>query len=172
MAKEAAISERHGAAWRNQGLDYLSAASYQARRQANPRQGVFCAWGSPFFADFLWRGKESQRGALPLSATASKEASRAEPAPTVKQSFNSCFQVLLGTCSLARVFRAFQRMMLANPRKQGVPGHPTRKRPIYKGYRGACLEIPYLRGFPGMPFRLFDHYEVPYTPLGAAAGAG
>ena len=75
--------------------------------------------------------------------------------------------------------------MLANPRKQGIPKHPTRKRPIYKGFRGTCPETPYLRGIqtgywemlyprelPGMSFRIFDHYEVPYTPLGAAAGAG
>ena len=34
--------------------------------------------GSRFFADFLWRGKESQRGALPLSATASREVSWGE----------------------------------------------------------------------------------------------
>ena len=32
------------------------------------------------FADFLWRGKESQRGALPLSATVSREVPWVEPA--------------------------------------------------------------------------------------------
>jgi len=30
------------------------------------------------FADFLWRGKKSQRGALPLSATNLKEVARLE----------------------------------------------------------------------------------------------
>ena len=34
--------------------------------------------GSRFFADFLWRSKESQRGALPLSATDSKKAPTVE----------------------------------------------------------------------------------------------
>ena len=62
--------------------------------------------------------------------------------------------------------RPFFLRMLANPRKQGVPEHPTRKRPIYKGYRGACLEIPYLRGFPGISLCVFDHYEAPKNPGG------
>ena len=88
-------------------------------------------------------------------------------------------------CPLARVFTAFQRMMLANPRKQGIPEHPTRKRSIYKGFRGSYPETPYprgvrstylehlyRRGFTDMSFRVFDHDEAPNFPLGAAAGAG
>ena len=65
------LFQGRGGAWREQGLDCLSAASYQARRQAT-RDKESSAPGVAFFADFLWRGKESQRGALPLSATASK----------------------------------------------------------------------------------------------------
>jgi len=37
--------------------------------------------------------------------------------------------------------------MLANPRKQGIPEHPTRKRPIYKGFRGSYPETRNPRGF-------------------------
>ena len=86
-------SRRRGAAWRKQGLDCLSASELSSPPPSTPRQGVFCAWSRIYslrshcvpllkqrsksfgfcFADFLWRGKESQRGALPLSATASSE---------------------------------------------------------------------------------------------------
>ena len=51
-------SRRRGAAWREQGLDCLSAASYQARRQAAPRQGVFCAWGRFSLLTFFGEAKK------------------------------------------------------------------------------------------------------------------
>ena len=75
--------------------------------------------------------------------------------------------------------------MLANPRKQGIPKHPTRKRPIYKGFRGTFPETPYLRGIqtgywevlyprelPGISLRAYGNNEAARNPLGAAAGAG
>ena len=73
--------------------------------------------GSRFFADFLWRGKESQRGALPLSATASREVSWVEVSaqalaiPIVKVSQGTCHEVVYPRtfqrgCSGPRVNRA------------------------------------------------------------------
>ncbi len=49
---------------------------------------------------------------------------------------------------------------------------PTRKWAIHKGFRKDDWETPYSRGLPGIFSRLFDHYEAPKNPLGAAAGAG
>ena len=65
----------------------------------------------------------------------------------------------------ARLFRAFQRRALANPRKQGTSRHPARKYPIYKGFRGTYPETLYLYGVAGMPLCAFDHYEAPKKPL-------
>ena len=82
------------------------------------------------FSDFLWRGKESQRGALPLSATASKEVSWLEPAQhylssraaTAQRSFTGgasaqawrflffSFRVSPKGCSEALVNRAFHKV--------------------------------------------------------------
>ena len=58
LAKEDAISEERGVAWREEGLDCLSVSELSSPPPSNPRQGVFCASGSRFFADFLWRDKE------------------------------------------------------------------------------------------------------------------
>ena len=66
-------SRRRGEAWREQGLDCLSVSELIKPAARQPATRSFLRLGSLFFADFLWRGKESQRGALPHSATASKE---------------------------------------------------------------------------------------------------
>ena len=71
----------------------------QACRQAPQRQGN-TAPGVAFFADFLWRSKESQRGALPHSATASRGvpwvevSAQALAIPIFKVSQGTCHEVL------------------------------------------------------------------------------
>ncbi len=78
LAKEAAISGTRGSlaearAWLFERKRVIKPAARQ------PATRSFLRLGSRFFADFLWRDKErrweSQRGALPLSATASRNGS-------------------------------------------------------------------------------------------------
>ena len=83
----------------------------------SPATRGFLRLGSPFFADFLWRGKESQRGALPHSATASrgipwvKVSAQTLAIPIVKVSQGTCHEVVYPRtfqrgCSGPRVNRA------------------------------------------------------------------
>ena len=94
------------------------------------------------FADFLWRGKESQRGALPLSATASKEVSWLEPAQhylssraaTAQRSFTG------GACAQAvAIFLVLEHL------QRGCSGAL-----INRAFQRGCLQALYLRESPGM----------------------
>ena len=57
------------------------------------------------------------------------------------------------------------------PYPHGFPG--THLERLYlRGVRSTYLENLYRRGFPSIFLCIFDHYEAPRNPLGAAAGAG
>ena len=106
----------------------------QARRQATRDKG-FLRLESPFFADFLWRGKESQRGALPLSATASRDV------PWVEVSTQALaipiFKVSPGTCHEVVYPRTFQR---------GCSGSRVNRAPP-----GRCSKVLYPQGSGSSP---------------------
>ena len=52
-----------------------------------------------------------------------------------------------------------------------VPEASARKWPIHKGFRKDTGETPYPHGVAGIFLCVFNNYEAPKNPLGAAAGA-
>ena len=88
-------SRRRGAAWREQGLDCLSVSELSSPPPGNPRQGKSAPRGRlsllTFFGEIKKEGRKVSGARCRSAQRHQKKPLRAEPAPTVKQSFQSLF---------------------------------------------------------------------------------
>ena len=115
-------SRRRGAAWREQGLDCSSAASFQARRQATRDKGFSAPWGRVSLLTFFGEAKK-------VSGVRCRTAQRHQKKSHEWKSARRLWQFLYLKCLRVPALKSFIRAGFgASPRQRRIGKTRGRKR--------------------------------------------